>query len=108
MTEAATPARARRLALIAALRLRGAQFALQRDDSRTQLLFGEPPAGFVGACDEILDRKAVSRTWVAQTGKGSRARLIFAEDLAEGVRQRIRNVWTPPRRPTTAGSGKRA
>lgn len=108
MAEAVSRARGRRLALIAALRLRGAQFALLRDGGRTQTLFGEAPSGFIGACEEILDQKAVDRTWLAQIGKGGRARLIFAEDLPEGVRQRIRNVWTPPTRPTTAGSGKRA
>lgn len=108
MAEAGTRAHGRRLALTAALRLRGARFALLRDGRGTRTLFGEPPAGFVSACDEILEQKAVARTWIAQTGKGARARLIFAEDLPEGVRQRIRNVWTPPRRPTTSGSGRRA
>ncbi|WP_052367666.1 DUF3634 family protein [Algiphilus aromaticivorans] len=108
MAESGPRTQGRRLALIAALRLRGAQFALLRDGGRTQTLFGKPPTGFVSACDEILEQKGIRRTWLAQAGRGARARLLFAEDLPEGVRQRIRNVWTPPRRPTTAGSGKRA
>ena len=108
MAEASSPAQARRIALTAALRLRGAHFALIHEEGHAHLLFGAPPGGFVAACETILQQKAVTRTWIAQTGRGARARLIFAEDLPENVRQRIRNVWTPPSSPTTAGSGRRA
>lgn len=94
--------------LIAKLRLRGARFVILRRAGDTRTLFGEPGPRFVAACDDILSRAGYTETWIAQLGRGRRARLAFADNLAETDRQRIRNVWTPPSPPTTAGSGKRA
>lgn len=103
-----TAPRSRRLALATRLRMRGAQFALLHYHAETNVLFGTPPSDFAAACQEILNRGRHHDAWVAQTGHGLRARLIFSSSLDEGTRQRIRNAWTPPRRPTSGGTGQRA
>lgn len=100
--------RSTRLALSVRLRMRGASFALLHSDGETRVLFGAPPSGFATACQDILNRANHGHAWVAQTGRGLRARLIFSSTLDEGTRQRIRNAWTPPSRPTSGGTGQRA
>jgi len=102
------PSKSRRLALASGLRLRGARFAVLHSEGETSALFGTPPAAFTAACQDIFRRRDIAEAWVAQTGKGLRARLLFPEALDEGTRQQIRNAWTPPRRPTSGGSGLRA
>lgn len=100
--------KSKRLALASSLRLRGARFAVLHSEGETAVLFGTPPAAFTAACQDILRRRDIDQAWVAQTGKGLRARLLFPEALDEGTRQQIRNAWTPPWRPTSGGSGQRA
>lgn len=100
--------RERRPGLAARLRLRGARYALWYDADGIRTLFGTPSTRFVNACAEILHRRGTAQAWVAERGRGARAGLIFNAELDEATRQRIRNAWTPPRRPTSGGSGMRA
>lgn len=89
------------------LRLRGARFAIVREQGATRVEIGTAPPAFVRACADLLERAGVDDAWVAQVGRPRQARLRFSDNIPEGVRQRIRNVWTPPPGPGREGARRR-
>ncbi|MES1942476.1 hypothetical protein PC39_00075 [Salinisphaera sp. PC39] len=88
------------------LRLRGARFVIVREEGATRVLRGPAPPRFVHACGDLLREADLDDAWVAQVG-GTRPRLRFSDNVPDVVRQRIRNVWTPPPGPGREGARRR-
>lgn len=80
------------------------QFEVEFDNGRARRRRGQPPPGFVDACDDIARLYNIRSGSVRGVGLRSARRLKFSRDVPERARQPIRNVWTPP---PTGGSGNR-
>lgn len=87
-------------------KLRRARFVVVREDGVTRLLSGTAAPPFIRACGELFREAGLDDAWVAQVG-GARPRLRFSDNVPEPVRQRVRNVWTPPPGPRRDGIRRR-
>ncbi len=69
---------------------------------------GQPPPGFVSACNDICRMYGIRSGRIEGVRTGRTVELRFSRDIPERAHQPLRNVWTPPPPGGGGGGGRRA